>query len=556
MKKFTLFVLILVILGIAFWFAKPFFIQPPSIEEVSVEELSDFKIVEDMPKTEPTAANDEAPLEDPGDPDVLPTFIEVPLDFTHSYDSSTLAFAGGSIIDTNGDGIEEIFVTGGNNQSDALFFYENGNFVNKIEGSGLSNNATTYGSVSADMDNDNDTDMVIARDNGLYLYLNEQGRFTGQKLDVSLAANTVPLAITAADIDRDGFLDLYISTFVNAATFRSAVFNDASHGKPNVLLRNNGDNTFADITEQSGLIVNQNTFLSVFVDLNNDGWQDLVVAENTGLLKVFKNEGNVKFSEIPKLSDYGFWMGLTVGDIDQDGDQDIFATNIGNTIPVNSARGDLRSDQKLNPEWLLLRNDGNFEFSDATAEKKLAGFEFAWGAVLEDFNLNGRLDLMVTENYIKWPAHKLSKLPGRFFLQNKDGSFVAVTKLAGLENFHYGMTPLTSDFNQDGYLDMVMINLDGPARAFLNKGGSNHYLNVKLPDSAKSYGARVTVTKHDGTKLHKHLVNGEGLLSDQSSILTFGLGRSRKVESVEVVWPSGEETVLNDVKVDSVLKID
>ena len=507
-----------------YFFAKPFFIQEVTVEETTLEEI-----------TESTEA---------GDADVVPTFSEVGIDFAHKYNKGALAFAGGSVIDVNGDGIEELFIGGGAGQEDALFFFENGSFVNHIDGTGLSQSIATYGSMSLDLDADTQTDLIVARENGVYLYLNENGQFQEQKLDISFASNTVPLSIAASDLNKDGWADLYISTFVDAANFRAATFNNPAHAKPNILLLNNGDNTFTDITEKSGLIIEQNTFVSVFVDLDNDGNQDLVAAPNTDTIHIFKNNGDATFSEIPNLSDYGFWMGLAVGDIDQDGDQDIYFSNIGNTIPVSSARGDLRSDQILNPEWLILENKGNFQFADVTDAKKLTGFEFAWGAVFEDFNLNGRQDLAVVENYIKWPAHNLNKLPARFFWQNTDGTFSPITKVAGVENPYYGMTPITSDFNQDGYPDLVYVNLDGPTRAFLNNGGDNHYVKVELHDNAESLGARVTLIKSDGTRLHKQIITGVGLLSDQAQILTFGVGRDTEVDSVEIVWPNGETMTL------------
>lgn len=468
-----------------------------------------------------------------------PTFTPASIDFTHRYNKSIQAMAGASLIDTNGDGIDEIFVGGGKGQSDALFFFENGVFLNHIDGTGLASTVGTYGSTSLDMDGDGDIDLLVAREDGLHLYLNDKGVFRGGKLAVTLPTNSIPVAVTASDINRDGWADLYVSTFIDVANFKSATFNKSDHATLNLLLLNNGDNTFEDITERSGLAVRQNTFLSVFVDLNNDGWQDLAVSPNTDTVKIFRNNGDQTFTEIPGLSMYGFWMGLAVGDIDQDGDQDLFLSNIGTSIPVSIARGDLRSDQVLTSEWLLLRNEGDFRFTDATAEKKLTGFEFGWGALFEDFNLDSRLDLVVMESYIKWAPHNVKKLPGRFFTQVQDDTFAPATEVAGVENRYYGMAPLASDFNRDGYPDLVFMNLAGPIRAFLNNGGTNTALSVILPDTPESLGARVTVTTADGKKLYRQVVTGVGMLSDQSHTLIFGLGGNPVARSVEVVWPSG-----------------
>lgn len=511
-------------------------------ESLTMEEISEaMDDKEPVPVMEMKKEELIAMMEKSGKPtsNEPPTFSSAPIDFTHSYNKSIQAVAGASLIDTNGDGIEEIFVGGGKGQSDALFFFDNGAFVNRIDESGLASAVGTYGSTSLDMDSDGDTDLLVAREDGLYLHLNNAGVFRGGKLAITLPQNSIPIAVTASDINRDGWADLYVSTFIDAAHFTTGTFNKPAHATLNLLLLNNGDNTFTDITERSGLVVRQNTFLAVFVDLNNDGWQDLAVSPNTDTVKIFRNNGDQTFTEIPNLSKYGFWMGLAVGDIDQDGDQDLLFSNIGTSIPVSIARGDLRPDQTLVSEWLLLRNEGDFRFTDATAEKKLAGFEFGWGAIFEDFNLDSRLDLVVMESYIKWLPHKLNKLPGRFFLQMQDGTFTPMTDIAGVENRYYGMAPLASDFNRDGYPDLVFMNLAGPLRAFLNNGGTNAALSVILPDTAKSLGARVTVTTADGKKLHRQFVTGVGMLSDQSQALVFGMGGNPVASSVDVVWADG-----------------
>lgn len=174
----------------------------------------------------------------------------------------------------------------------------------------------------------------MSRENGVYLYLNDGGRFQERPIPVNLPVDSVPFSVAVSDIDHDGDGDLYISVFVNAKKFRSATFNDPMHAKPNRMLLNNGDLTFTDITESSGTASKQNTFLSVFVDLDSDGWQDLVVSQNTGAVEVFRNMRDRTFQPIATKSEFGFWMGLAVGDIDNDGDQDLFFTNVGRSIPL------------------------------------------------------------------------------------------------------------------------------------------------------------------------------------------------------------------------------
>ena len=158
--------------------------------------------------------------------------------------------------------------------------------------------------------------------------------------------NSVPLSVAVSDIDHDGDGDLYISVFVDFPSFRSATYNDPTHAKENRMLLNNGDFTFTDITASSGAAGKQNTFLSVFADLDADGWQDLVVAQNTGEVEIFRNMKDRTFQSIATKSGYGFWMGVAVGDIDNDGDQDLFFSNVGQSIPTFLTAGDIRDDQQ------------------------------------------------------------------------------------------------------------------------------------------------------------------------------------------------------------------
>ena len=173
----------------------------------------------------------------------------------------------------------------------------------------------------------------------------------------------------------------------------------------------------------------------------------------------------------------------------------------------------------------VIKNQGNFKFDDVANEVKIANYEFSWGGIFEDFNLDGRDDLVVSENYIGLPPHKIPLLrsPGRFLIQNNQGEFVATGKQSGVENKFYSISPITADFNQDGYPDLVHVNLAGRSKAFISNGGDANYLKIKLPDNIDSIAAKITVTLDNGDILNRHFVSGEGLCSDQSHVQIFGL---------------------------------
>ena len=160
--------------------------------------------------------------------------------------------------------------------------------------------------------------------------------------------------------------------------------------------------------------------------------------------------------------------------------------------------------------------------------------------------IDGKLDLLVVENYLLWWAHKIRRSPGRLFLQNAKGDLIPAIKLARLENKYFGQSPLIVDLNDDGYPDVLYLNMDGPLRAFLNDGGPHNYVKVILPDNVASLGAKVTVQYQRG-KLTKQVIPGTGLLTDHTPELFFGLGEEQGPITVTVDFLSGETQVFEVV---------
>jgi hypothetical protein len=291
---------------------------------------------------------------------------------------------------------------------------------------------------------------------------------------------------------------------------------------------NRGDNTFDDVTEDAGLTYVHNSFMGIFVDIDNDGDEDLVVAHDTGQVRTWDNQGDGTFvnRDNPNSNFYSYPMGIAVGDYNNDGWVDFAFSNVGSTPPNFLIRGDLTDDQVNNWKWLLFENIGNFQFRDSAATAKIADYEFSWGMAFEDLNLDGRDDLIVSENYIGLPPHKIPflRLPGRLLIQNANGEFAAVGKEAGVVNKRFSIAPIHADFNNDGYPDIVHVNIAGRSQAFISEGGDAGYIKVKLPNRVSSIAAVVTVTAENGDRQSKVFVSGEGLGSDSTHILTFGLG--------------------------------
>jgi len=472
--------------------------------------------------------------------------VEIPFDQSNNF-STAHPFAAGAIIDIDGDGIEELFLGGGPGQQDALFRYVDGSFEPIANTAGIrkADEVASFGATVIDTNADGRDDILVTRTDGVWLHRNEGGSFTGEKLALDIPADTTPMSVGVGDLNRDGHFDLFVAGYIRLDLVEGQnIFNKDGYGGSSKLFMNNGDNTFADATEAAGLTYKHNTFMGIFVDIDQDGFEDLVVAHDTGQVRTWQNQGDGTFvnRQNPSSDEYSYPMGIAVGDYNNDGLVDFAFSNVGSTPPSFLVRGDLTDEQTNNWKWWLFKNKGGFAFDDVAGEAKVADYEFSWGMSFEDLNLDGREDFIVSENYIGLPPHKIPflRLPGRLLIQNEAGEFAAVGAEAGVINKRYSISPITADFNQDGYPDIVHVNLAGRSQAFLSNGGDAGHLKVKLPNNVASIAATVTVMLDDGTTLTKPFVSGEGLCSDPSHVLIFGLG-DRTATKVEVTLISGTE---------------
>jgi len=451
---------------------------------------------------------------------IVPTYtnVTVPFDQQHE-DATSLPFTASAVIDIDGDGVEELFIGGGYRQDNGLFQYKDGAFIEIA-------------------------DLFVTHDEGVWLYMNSGGTFTGQKLAVDMNDNTTALSVAVADLNNDGAFDMYVSGYIkNELVEGLNIFNKEGYGGTSELFINNGDNTFTNETEKRGLQFLHNTFQGVFGDFEGDGDLDLIVAHDTGHIKTWVNDGNGYFTDLenPNSKFPSYPMGIAVADINNDGLTDYAFSNIGSTPPTFMVRGDLRDEQPLYRKWLSFVPNGKGGFRDNAEDIKIADYEFAWGMSYEDLNLDGREDLLVSQNFVTAPFHKIPflRLPGRLFVQTEKGEMAEVGAEAGVVNRQYSIVPLTADFNADGRPDIVHINIAGKSQAFLsNEHTDNGYLKIHLPDTIASIGAKVEVELEDGSIVRKVFSSGEGLVSDSSHVIIAGLGK-HKATSVKVIYING-----------------
>ena len=478
----------------------------------------------------------------------VPTYDEIELPFAHNYvKANQIQATGGAAFNLDGDSVEELILAGGQDQDDVIYRFADGKFEDITAETGYTKedkSEATMSATSLDVDHDGDDDLIVTRKASIWLYTNDGGKLAGQKLDVPLDDDTTPLSIAVADLNRDGHFDMYVCGYIKKERIEGYnIFNKEGYGGTSALLINNGDNTFTDKTKDAGMHYKHNTFQAVFYDVDGDTDEDLVVAHDTGQVRTWRNNGDMTFENVknPSSDVYGYPMGIGVGDYDNDGRVDFFFSNTGTTAPPFMAKGDLREDQTYHSDWIMFHNDGDFKFTDTAEQTKVAGYEFSWGCIFEDFNLDGRSDLVVSENYVDLPPHKLEflRLPGRFLIQNSDGEFAAVGAEAGVINKGFGLSPITADFNQDGAPDLVHVNLAGKSKVFLSKNAENCFVKVRLPNVVESVSAMVKAELADGRMVYEPFVKGEGLCSDSSPMITIGTGGA-EVKSVEVKYLNGQ----------------
>lgn len=477
-------------------------------------------------------------------------FTTIELPYTHQWNANkNFPYTGAAVIDIDGDGNEEIFIGGGDGQDDALFTYQNGTFTDIIAATNLSAQEATHSALSFDVDNDGDTDLIVTRASGISFYLNNKGKFTHQPINITFEAHVTPLNTAIADINNDGLIDLYVSNFVSPDVFVAATFNDEVHAKKNLMLLNKGDFVFEDVTEQTGTAASQNTFHSTFVELNGDNLADLVVSNNTGKIEIFKNNGNLDFELVDFDSGLGYWMGIGVGDIDNDGDQDLFLPNIGVTIDESLLRGDLRDDQALTTDWILLRNDGNFKFTDISKQANVKDLGFGWGGTFEDINLDGKQDLLVPQNYVNWPKHKYSKLAGKALIQSNDGKFYQNSS-PDLDNARYGQSNIIVDLNNDNKPDVIWINMNDKQVATLNQS-TNNAIRISLPDNLKFLNANVYAQSSEGRLYARQLVANTGMLTDSANDVYFAVKEGTEINKIVIALTDGSSRVIESPKVNT-----
>ncbi|MBK8987041.1 MAG: VCBS repeat-containing protein [Chloroflexi bacterium] len=408
-------------------------------------------------------------------------------------------------------------------------------------------NAYSSGATFADFDNDGWRDLLVVNWGINTLFRNEGGqRFVEITRQAGLTDDKNSKSASWGDFDNDGLLDLYVANWSCYPQCGRSMDGDSDR-----FYRNNGDGTFADVSDYLGGSLNGAGFIASFVDYDNDGDLDIYLVNDEFINpignKLWRNDGpgcnGWCFKQV--ASEAGadsklFGMGLATGDYDNDGDVDFYYSNVG---PM---------------ELLQNQGDGTFVEVAAAAGVQTPG-DIGWGAIFFDYNNDGWRDLYLavadTTNHRDIAANKL-------FENNADGTFTAVSCLNAAADARPSLAAAYADFNQDGWPDLVVGNMDEGYRLYQNQGSfysQNHWLSLEMMGAGHvnrdAVGTRVYLTTPDGLTQMQDVMNGTGLGGGSELALTFGLGEAEKAD-LRVRWPDGTEQTFTNVTANQRYRLD
>jgi hypothetical protein len=447
-----------------------------------------------------------------------------------------------------------------------------GTFEDVTTSAGVKGTGYSMGVAAADYDADGLVDLYVTAYGSNILYRNRgDGTFEDVTKRAGVAGSGWSTSAGWFDYDRDGRLDLFVARYADwdfekgslycgdlRPGYRAYCHPDNFKGASNLLFHQKADGTFEDVSVQSKIADPNGKGLGVaFADFDDDGWTDVLVANDSVRQQLYRNRGDGTFEDLALMAGVGYdengktfaGMGVDARDYDNDGLADIFITALSNeTYPLYHNNG-----------------DGSFTYTtNTTGVGQITLLYSGWGTHFFDADNDGWLDIFVAQSHVLDTIEKTSSYlkykQSPLLMRNTGKGFVNVSATAGqpFKNAFAARGAAFGDLDNDGDTDVVIGVVEGSPVILRNDGTRNHWLGISLSGAKANrngLGARITVTDGSGRQQTSEMTNAGSYLSSSDTRIIFGLGTTTSVKAIEIRWPGNRVQKIANPSIDRYLII-